>query len=332
MTMGTELTGKCDAFTLAVGEPAGEREVRGRVTFADDASAQSVTVGLSLLAQLGEKPLGPGRIDADTPIAGCSTTVERGAEDTTFVLPLPPVAAPYLGTTFRIGVGIVAAADDGKTLRILIDVPPAGDDARLVLRGLPSETPLARPERFLTGLWTALLGVALVMLGAQIDAEWAYALGGIATAGGLVFAAFSRAGILGWFLLGSTRLRLEAGDGELLASVRGGSRVAGGRVRLVAVEYEIHEGARFEHREITARDARLARADSGSWVARVPLPAAIEAPPSLGLRAPNRLLSIRWLAKIELETAAGRVTRSSIPVHVGIEQKHANDDPREQTE
>jgi len=294
--------------------------VRGRVRFSENSRASSVKVGLSLIAQQAAKPMAPGRIDADTPIAGCSTTVEREAADASFVLPLPLVAASYAGSAFRVGVGVVATADDGSTIRTLLDVPPAGDEARLVLRGLPLKKPLASPDRFAMGILLALSGALVVALNAG-KAEWAYALGGLAAAVGIVLAAIFRRGMLGLFAVGSATIELQVGSdkSELAIAIRGGPRIAAGRVRVAAIEYEVFEGARFEHREIASREARLEAREGGGWFARVALPPAREAPPALALRAPKRLLSIRWLAKIELESRGGITARAAFPIHVGIE-------------
>lgn len=317
----TELRAEGRSFTIEVVQPESprERELRGRVRFGAGA-ARKVNVGLSLLGQAGKTPMGSEGIDAQTPIAGCSTSVEHSSEVVPFTLPLPPVARAYDGDAFTIGVGVVATADDGDSLCVLVDVPLVSQ-GRLVLRGLPKQMPLARPGRFAIGLWFAVLGAALVTLGATNGMTAASGAGGIVLAASLVFAARARHGVLGWLRVGAATAELEIGGdvSELVARVRGGPRIAGGRLRLVAIEYIAHAGASFEGREITSREASLSSEAPGIWSARLALPAASEAPPALALRAAKRLFSIRWLAKLELATKSGSVERCQIPLHVGIE-------------
>jgi hypothetical protein len=313
-----------DTLQLEVEAPApgAPRVLTGELTFPSSSHAESATVSLVLFANARSAALGddPDRIDAQTSVAGCTTTVKRSEAAPRFELPLPPAAAPYQGEAFTIHVGVVAAPDQGTTLRVFVDVPAATEGLSSVLRGLPKEQRLARPAPLVTAVVMALAGAGLVALAWVRDLLLPGQIGFAVLGVGVLLAFIFRRGALGWLRVGNPTTRLEARDGALFAAVRGSDRLSGGRARIVATEYERYDGHAKELREITSRDVPLEKREDGSWAARVPLPAAGEAPPSLALTGPKRLEAIRWVAKIEMESARGSVAHVSIPVHVGLQK------------
>jgi hypothetical protein len=310
-----------DTIQLEAVIDGASRAVTGELRFPPKSRATSVTVSLALFANVPNAELAenPERIDAETPIAGCTTKVARGEDDeaVSFELPLPPAAVSYAGTAFTIHVGLVASPDQGPTLRVFVDPPPSTEGQHAVLRGLPKEQSLARPAPFFTAVVMTLAGAALVGLASARDLLLPGQIGFAVLGVGVVLAFVFRRGALGWLRVGNPTTRLEAQADAMLAIVRGSSRVSGGKARVVATEYEHYDGSTREVREIASRSAPLERAADGSWTARVPLPAPGEAPPSLALRGPKRLAAIRWVAKLELTNPRGRTAHAVIPIHMG---------------
>lgn len=309
-------------LSVTLPEPGSVRELRGEVVFPPGSAARSATVSLVLLGNTrgAELIARPTRVDATGTITGCTSKVQREAGAAAFSLPLPPMARTFTGTQIRITVGVVVTPDIGEPLRLVIDPPLCTRGVRPVLRHLPIEQALARPGPFFAGVLLALAGVALVSVAFVTDLDLPGQLGLGALIGGPLLAIFMRRGMSTWFRVGNAGVRLEAHDAgagsELVVRVRGSSRLAGGRARLVATEYEWSEGAEYEYGEIASAEAALEPHDSGVLSARIPLLPVGEAPPTQHLGGYKRKLAVRWMVKVELANRRGAIGRAAIPVHV----------------
>ena len=116
--------------------------------------------------------------------------------------------------------------------------------------------------------------------------------------------------------------RFESGRaGALSVTVEGGRDLAGGRVRVEAVEFERSEGSDYEwDPPIVTAEAPLVPAGAGSLRADLTLPEATAAPASLACEWGATIQGIRWLARFELEDERGKFTRARVPLHVGVER------------
>lgn len=319
--MSAELSARCEAFALTVRQPerGGPPAIAGRVELGGD-GPRAVVVQLVLFA----RSVGGAESDelgAWTPVAGCSASVERGAESTEFSIVLPPVAASWVGKELRADPGLVASGDDGSELLLVLPPAPVATSRHLLLRGLPKQARFTPPDRFAVGVAMALLGVAVIVFGSSTRAMGA--IGVISATAGVVLAGLAFGRARARLVLGDAHVHLEGetteGGRALAVTVSGVRSAVKGRAGLRAVETERSTGPAKELAELVSRWTELDRRDDGVLTATIPLPGAADAPPSLSFGRAGRVLGFRWQIEVVLERAAGFQGRSSLPLHVGVE-------------
>jgi hypothetical protein len=309
-----------DAVELVLHEPApgAAREIVGELSFPVGSRARRATVQQIVVAQrVRGRPVDAGQIAAHLDL-GAAVTIELSEQATRFTMTVPRATRTFVGPTYSFAVGVAVVPDVGSPLRLIVDVPPP-DDARLEIRDLPHERSSSRPVPFFVG--AALVGAfaasAIWLRGAALAAMLVVAVVGVLVAAGF------RRGMRGFVRLGVVGLRLDAADGgagtELAVTARS-RRAAGGRARVVAVEYEVERGHAAVLAELADREAPFEPQGDGVWTARVPLPPADLVPPSIALGAPRRTVAIRWLARIELVPAGGGAPAEfDVPLTVVVE-------------
>jgi hypothetical protein len=240
-----------------------------------------------------------------------------------FELPYPALLAPFKGKGLEIAVLLVAEASDGTMIRMMIERAPQPVGARRVLGKLPIEWTQRWPRMLpvVAFFFVATLGLVLAGIFTQ---NWELYPGAMGT--GIVFA------ILGgitwkparrWILLGDTRVRIEGfteRDEPCLKVSVAGRRLLGGKVSLVAIEFEWTDGSssEFKYDPLVSVENSILEAETKVYQAELTVPPADRAPPSMTLKwTDNFIQGIRWEIRFDLENRRRKRAQIIVPVQVG---------------